>query len=352
MRRVGKGFSRVETPLFEGMLAVRQAAEEGIAEAQVQADDVVAAAVEEHVVEDGEPFPTHIQQILDVCFALTRCVENLEHDNATQKLEIIKLQVRVKRLERANKVKPSKLRRLKKVGASRRVESADDIEDVFNVERMIDDMDKDEGIELAEIYNLDLDHSSKVLSIQEDDSEVQEVVEVVTTTKLITNVVTTSSQVSAASATISATKPSITAAAPTVVAAYTRRRKEGMKKRPQTESKARKNMMIYLKNTAGYKMDFFKGMTYDEICPIFQARKRLEVLDDEDDDVFIEATPLAKKLILLVKRRYPLSRFILEQLVNVTRLQVEEESEMSLELLRFTRQQLRELVEQRRKLNV
>nr|GFC78013.1 hypothetical protein [Tanacetum cinerariifolium] len=37
--------------------------------------------------------------------------------------------------------------------------------------------------------------------------------------------------------------------------------------------------------------------------------------------------------ILLVKRRYPLSRFTLEQLVNVTRLQVEEESEMSLELL-------------------
>nr|GFD31864.1 hypothetical protein [Tanacetum cinerariifolium] len=41
----------------------------------------------------------------------------------------------------------------------------------------------------AEIYNLDLDHSSKVLSMQEDDSEVQEVVEDVTTAKLITEVV-------------------------------------------------------------------------------------------------------------------------------------------------------------------
>nr|GFC67425.1 hypothetical protein [Tanacetum cinerariifolium]GFC67442.1 hypothetical protein [Tanacetum cinerariifolium] len=47
-------------------------------------------------------------------------------------------------------------------------------------------------------------------------------------------------------------------------------------------------------------------------------------------------------LILLVERRYPLSRFTLEQLVIVTRHQVEEESEMSLELLRFTRQQLQE----------
>nr|GFC69655.1 hypothetical protein [Tanacetum cinerariifolium] len=48
------------------------------------------------------------------------------------------------------------------------------------------------------------------------------------------------------------------------------------------------------------------------------------------------------QLFLLVERRYPLSRFTLEQLVNVTRLQVKEEIEMSLELLRFIRQQLQE----------
>nr|GFC59321.1 hypothetical protein [Tanacetum cinerariifolium] len=253
------------------------------------------------------------------------------------------------------------------------------------------------------------------------------------------------------------------------------KRYQGMKKRPQTESEAHKNIMIYLKNTAGYKMDFFKGMTYAEICPIFQARfnenmrflfksreemeeedqeiiksinetlaqkaakrrklseeaqeakdlrKRLEVVDDEDDDVFIEATPFARKvpvvdyqivlidnkprfkiiradethqfyisfttllknfdredlenlweivkkifstsnptnfsdeyLLLTFKimfekpdgqdaiwrnQKYPLSRFTLKQLVNMTRLQVEEESEISLELLRFTRQQLQE----------
>nr|GEZ50526.1 hypothetical protein [Tanacetum cinerariifolium] len=111
------------------------------------------------------------------------------------------------------------------IGASRPIESSDDMEDVFNQGRMIDDMDKDEGIELAEIYNLDLEHSFKVLSMQEDDSEVQEVVEVVTTAKLITDVVTAALQVSAASTTISAAKPSIPVAAPTVVAAYTRRRK-------------------------------------------------------------------------------------------------------------------------------
>nr|GFA29764.1 hypothetical protein [Tanacetum cinerariifolium] len=371
----------VETPLFEGMLVARPLAEEGIAEEQVQADDVVVAAVEENVAEDvvhdaipsppshdipspsqepsshpqqpqsspqaspqGADFPTHIQQVLDVCSALTKRVENLKNDNAAQKLEIIKLQARVKRLEKTNKVKSSKSKRLRKVRASKQVESSDDMEDVFNQGRMINDMDKDEGIELvkdadiaetegrhaaeqakkqAEIYNLDLDHSSKVLIIT-------------------------------ASATISAAKPSIPAPAPTVVAAYTRRRKgviirdpeeelssktpaetpklkdkgKGIlvetpkpmkkkdqieldaeyarklheeinrdheeKKRPQTESEARKNMMIYLKNTAGYKMDFFKGMTYAQICPIFQARfdenmrflfKSREEMEEEDKEL-------------------------------------------------------------------
>nr|GFB55368.1 hypothetical protein [Tanacetum cinerariifolium] len=149
------------------------------------------------------------------------------------KKKIVISKARVKRLERANQVKSSKLRRLRKVRASRRIESSDDMKDVFNQGRMINDMDKDEGIEL--IYHLDLDHSSKVLSMQEDDSDVQEVVEVVTTAKLITDVVIVASQVSVASVTISAAKPSILAAALTVVAAYTRRRKGVIIRDPEEE---------------------------------------------------------------------------------------------------------------------
>nr|GFB47919.1 hypothetical protein [Tanacetum cinerariifolium] len=133
MRRVGKGFLGVETPLFVGMLAAREIAEEGIVEDQVQADNVIAAAVQETVVEDGAKFLTHLfQLVLDTCSALTRRVKSLEHDKAAQKLEIIKLQARVKRLERANKVISLKLRRLKKVGTSQPIESSDDMEDVFN----------------------------------------------------------------------------------------------------------------------------------------------------------------------------------------------------------------------------
>nr|GEX43798.1 hypothetical protein [Tanacetum cinerariifolium] len=42
-------------------------------------------------------------------------------------------------------------------------------------------------------------------------------------------------------------------------------------------------------------------------------------------------------MILLVERRYPLTRFTQDQILNNVRLEVEEESEVSLELLRFGR---------------
>nr|GEU56269.1 hypothetical protein [Tanacetum cinerariifolium] len=47
-------------------------------------------------------------------------------------------------------------------------------------------------------------------------------------------------------------------------------------------------------------------------------------------------TFITTQMIMLVERKYPLTKFILEQMLNNVRLEVEEESEMSLELLRLT----------------
>nr|GEZ58464.1 hypothetical protein [Tanacetum cinerariifolium] len=47
-------------------------------------------------------------------------------------------------------------------------------------------------------------------------------------------------------------------------------RYQALKRKPVTKAQARKNMMVYLKNMAGFKMDFFRGMTYIEIRPIFE----------------------------------------------------------------------------------
>nr|GEV79446.1 hypothetical protein [Tanacetum cinerariifolium] len=48
------------------------------------------------------------------------------------------------------------------------------------------------------------------------------------------------------------------------------------------------------------------------------------------------------QMILLVERRYPLTRFTLDQMLNNVRLEVKEESEVSMELLRFVRRQQQE----------
>nr|GFC26389.1 hypothetical protein [Tanacetum cinerariifolium] len=155
IRRVGKGCSGVETPLFENMLEVKEVdAEE---EVQVPAQDAVD---QENVIEEiaddvaqptsplppspvipsspphqsSRPSPSQaaegssilLQQVLDKCSALVLRVEGLESANTTQQLEILKLKARVKKLERLNKVKSSKLRCLKIVGTSQRIESSED----------------------------------------------------------------------------------------------------------------------------------------------------------------------------------------------------------------------------------
>nr|GFC82297.1 hypothetical protein [Tanacetum cinerariifolium] len=65
-----------------------------------QGDNVQEPAVVEDVAED----------VLATCSALALRVEGLENDKVDQQLEIVKLKARVKKLEKINKVKSSKLR--------------------------------------------------------------------------------------------------------------------------------------------------------------------------------------------------------------------------------------------------
>nr|GEU45870.1 hypothetical protein [Tanacetum cinerariifolium] len=247
---------------------------------------------------------------------------------------------RVKKLERRNKVRVLKLRRLQKVGTSQRVETSDEtvMDNESNQKRMIAEMDQNADVVLkddkkddrevddavkdvhveksaqyqgrkaeskAEIYKIDLDHANKFLSMQEDE-----------------------------------TKPvEIKAKDDPAVKKY-----QALKRKPQTKAQAKKNMMLYLKNVASFKMDYFKGMSYDDVHPIFEAKfnsnvafllkikeqieedenralqslnetpagraakrrklneevkelkRHLQIVLNKDDDVYIEATLLARKV--------------------------------------------------------
>nr|GFA85345.1 hypothetical protein [Tanacetum cinerariifolium] len=229
MRRVGKGFSGIETPLFESMLAVRDVAKDAEAQVPAQGDDVHEHAAEEVATDVVPPTPTSPSPSSPVIPSLppyqSPCPPQPQDAEDAQQLEIVKLKARVKKLEKLNQVKSSKLRRLKK---DERIELVVDHEKDAEVEGRHADKQ-------AEIYNIDLDHSIKVLSMQEDDTEVQESVEVVTTAKLMIEVVTVAAtQVVAASTPILAAKPKIRkiAAAPAV---STKRRKGVVIRDPEEE---------------------------------------------------------------------------------------------------------------------
>nr|GEV57516.1 putative ribonuclease H-like domain-containing protein [Tanacetum cinerariifolium] len=516
-KQLGKGFLGVDTPLFEGMI-VEQVIKEGGAEGEHVEEDTAAQGDDTTVQGDAAQEPS-----IPSPTPPTPPTQQPQDLPSTSQLKS-----RVKRLEKERKVRVLELRRLKKVGTSQRIDTSEDtvMDDASNQGRMIADLDKDDVVALMDDKE------------EEKKEEEAKVVDVVTTAKLITEIVTAANTIISAEPQVPVA--TITAAPVRVAAASTRRRKgvvirdpeeessivihadtkskdkgkgimikepkplkkkeqiemdeeyarklheelnkdidwdvaiehvkqkakedpavqryQVMKRKPQTESQARKNMIMYLKNVAGFRLDYFKGMSYDDIRLIFEAKfysnmdfllktkermeeeesgalqyinetpaqkaakrrklneevedlkRHLEIVPDEDDDVYTKATSLARKrrlgvimelttskpnnfsddfllttfgsmfekpdgqaqvlknkrtvhgqakvkswkllescgvyiitfttmqLILLVERRYPLSRFTLDQMLNAVRLRVEEQSEMSLELLRFTRQ--------------
>nr|GEV01695.1 putative ribonuclease H-like domain-containing protein [Tanacetum cinerariifolium] len=293
MKRVGTGFSRVITPLFENML-VPAAEEVG------QAQDDVSIPTEPSTskphkkhklkkqqpiapkVPSPEPSPEHqlpspsndpiptakdslkLQELIDICIRLSNKVLDLESkvidikSSFTDKIE--KLKSKVHKLEKENRILKEKSFKSAKIDIIAPVE---DKEESFKHGMMIADMDEDVEVNLEEAH-------------------------------------------------------------------------------------ARKNMMICLKNMAGFKMNFFKGMTYREIRPLFEKhynsnqaflekveeevtvqeneieekgnkrqgesleqeiakkqrmdeeaeelKRHLQIMSNDDDDVYIEVTPLASKV--------------------------------------------------------
>nr|GEX54366.1 hypothetical protein [Tanacetum cinerariifolium] len=277
MRRVGKGFSGVETPLFKGDVTAANDKAPTVAEepsipsptpptpppqpsqdipstSQVQPTPPQSPQVQPPSPQpQQQPQPTQdagipmnlLQEVMDTCTALTRRVDHLELDKIAQALETTKLKRRVKKLERRNKE-----RMIAEMDQDVDVVLEDDKEVADDVKDVQDDIDESaqnqrrKAESQAEIYKIDLEHANKVLSMQEDESEpakVQEVVDV-TTAKIITEVVTAASEtITAASTTITVAEAQVptatlTAAPSRVTATPSRRRKEVVIRDPQEES--------------------------------------------------------------------------------------------------------------------
>nr|GEV38455.1 hypothetical protein [Tanacetum cinerariifolium] len=498
----GKGFSGVETPLFEGMLVAHEV-EEGDADENVEnvnvgdttegddsaAHDAVPTVAEEPSIPSPtpptpQPQPSH--DILSTSQRVETSDETMMDDVSNQGRMIADMD------QDADVV----------------LEDDEEVaDDVKYVQDDIDESAQDQGRKAksqAEIYKIDLKHANKVLSMQKDESEPAKVQEL---NFLLLHFAAAPARVTVAPSRrrkgVVIRVPQEESTTSTIIPAETKSKDKGkrilvkepkllkkkqqieqdekyareleaelnknidwdevidhvkkkaneepvvkkyqaIKRKPQTEVQARKNMMLYLKNVVGFKIDYFKGMSYDNIRPIFEVKfntnvsfllktkekikeeesralkrlnetlaekaakrqkldekveelkRHLQIVPNEDDDVYTEATPLARKvpvvdyeiikqnnkpyykiiradgthqlyknqrsvhgpakvngwkllescgvqiitftttqLVLLVERKYPFTRSTLDQMLNAVRLEVDEESEVSLELLSF-----------------
>nr|GEV99136.1 putative ribonuclease H-like domain-containing protein [Tanacetum cinerariifolium] len=229
---------------------------------------------------------------------------------------------------------------------SQRIDTLEDtvMDDASNQGRIIDEMDKDDVVAL--------------MDDKEEDKKEEEakVVDVVTTAKLITKVVTATSEiVTAASTIIFAAEPQVTATPDKgkeimveepkplkkkqqveMDEEYARKlhaelnkdidwdvaidhvkqkakedlavqRYQVIKKKPQTEAQARKNMIMYLKNVM--EEEESRALQSINETPTQKAamrrklneemkdlKRNLEIVPDEDDDVYTGATTLARKV--------------------------------------------------------
>nr|GFA67675.1 hypothetical protein [Tanacetum cinerariifolium] len=347
---------------------------------EVNVDDVPAAGVAaEGVVsyddDDAGISMNLLQNLMDICTTLTGRVDYLELDKITQALKITKLKQRVKKLERMNKLKVLKLRRLKRVGSAQTIDTSDDtvMDDVSKQRGIIANIDANKDVVLKDAKDVAVEKSADV----KDNADIQG-------RKIITEVVTAASDtITAASTTIAAVDvliPAATIAAALILTAAPMPNDEDdvyTEATPLAHKGPIVDYEIYNEN----KKPYYKIKRADGLHQLYlsflrsvhgQAKvKSWKLLESCSVQIITFTTT---QLILLVERRYPLTRFTLDQMLNNVRLKVEEESKVSLELLRFIRQQHQEgaqlewclnissmklknktkikLVEQRRKLDV
>nr|GEZ18227.1 putative ribonuclease H-like domain-containing protein [Tanacetum cinerariifolium] len=299
IRRVGKGFSGVETPLFEGMLVEQQVVKEGDAD---ENDEIVNAGD----VAEGDVTAAHGE--------VPTAAEEPSIPSPTPPTPPPQLSQNI----------VSTSQEAKNVAADVKDDQDADVQVNANIQgRTAESQEK--------IFKIDLEHANKVLSLQEEKSEppeLQEVVDIVTTTMIITEVVT------AASITITTAEVPISIA---TTAAAPSRMTKGVVIRDLEESTTTTSIIIHSEAKSkdkgkGILAEMNKNIDWDEVIDhvnkkakvdpaVKRALKRinetleekvakrqkldeeveeltrhLQIVPNEEDDVYTEATPLVHKV--------------------------------------------------------
>nr|GEX77939.1 hypothetical protein [Tanacetum cinerariifolium] len=157
---------------------------------------------------------------------------------------------------------------------------------------------------------------------EEEPADVEEVLEVVKAAKLMTDVVTTAEATKVSvlrkkrGVVIQDPKETTTTANMQPKNAVIKQVKRSerlnddvmkyqtLNRKPLTQAEARRNMIVYLKNMVGFKMKYFKGMTYNEIRTLFKKHYNFNqvFLDEVNEGVKVPKKEVREEKEVKVER--------------------------------------------------
>nr|GEU34536.1 ribonuclease H-like domain-containing protein [Tanacetum cinerariifolium] len=309
LRRVGKGFLGVKTPLFATMIVQPQpsAADEedkvAVPTAPTSPSPTTAPSPppqepiptppqaqpapplsppQEQPNDTSESSMTLLNALIETCATLSQKVAQLEQDKIDQALEILKLKRRVKKLEKKRRSNSSGLKRLRKVGTSQRVESSTEtvvgrINDVSvaatkDVSAAEPTMFDDEEVTMTMAQTLIKMKAEKARFLDEQIAKKlhdEEVKQATSREKQEKDDLEKAKRLQQQYDKKENIDWNVVAKQIQEKHIDNIRKYQSLKRKPVYIAQARKNMIIYLKNMAGYKMEHIKGMTYDKGRPIF-----------------------------------------------------------------------------------
>ncbi|GJR28664.1 hypothetical protein Tco_1151625 [Tanacetum coccineum] len=130
-----------------------------------------------------------LKELMETCTKLSKRVLGLEDElkktKTSQQLKIESLEMRVKRLEKKNRSRTHKLKRMYKIRLTAMVKSSSDEEPAVDEEdtskqgKSIADIDENEQITLENEYNVDMAHEETVIEVAEDVVEVMEIAKII-----------------------------------------------------------------------------------------------------------------------------------------------------------------------------
>ncbi|GJW37472.1 hypothetical protein Tco_0060392 [Tanacetum coccineum] len=358
MRRVGKGFSRRETPLFQ-IMVVQDQADLGEAGSQgttscggPRCQETIGDTIDQtrfenisklsndpllargNTLRSGED-SLKLKELMELCINLQTRVIDLETPKTTQANEIDSLKRRVKRLEKKKRSRTHGLKRLYKVCLSARVESFRDKEvlgeDASKQERRINAIDADEDITLCK-PKVKANVIEEPSSVPVSAANVSTKVSAATTTTAIIptprkGIIITKLGTPTTTRTISSQQPS--------QAKVQDKRKGIMAKieadhelAQRLQAEEQEGLSVEEKNMEGKKPKDLKNKSFDSNQKVFdRAFKRVNTFVDFRTD-------------LVEDKRYPLTPATITDMLN-KKLQCDHLSEMAYQLLKLLTKQLK-----------